>query len=105
MQDSHDVIRSMACLSVAGREPGFEKTNQDYVVVHPGPEGGGDEREPFVFGVLDGHGVEGLFDRPQILSTAKCTFLSPTHSLSPQSRIFIERAGHAGTNPAARLNL
>eukprot|EP00892_Ulva_mutabilis_P005829 jgi/Ulvmu1/3618/UM017_0030.1 len=57
--DSHDVICSMACLSVAGREPGFEKTNQDYVVVHPGPEGGGDQHEPFVFGVLDGHGVEG----------------------------------------------
>lgn len=59
MQDSHDVIDSMACLSVAGREPGYDKTNQDYVVVHPGPGSGGDEREPFIFGVLDGHGVEG----------------------------------------------
>lgn len=73
MQDGHSLIHSMACLSVAGREPGFDKTNQDYVVVHPGPADSNDECEPFVFGVLDGHGVEGILScklhHPIIITT------------------------------------
>jgi serine/threonine protein phosphatase PrpC len=58
MQEGHQVLNSVVGLSAAGMEPGYDKTNQDFICIQPLGKGPSNEKS-YMFAVLDGHGVEG----------------------------------------------
>lgn len=56
MQEDTTVVRSIGCATTVGKEPGAQKTNQDMIFVEPLL---GTSKQA-MFGVLDGHGHDGI---------------------------------------------